>query len=222
MDSVTFSEPMIATMAKSLLFAKFDADVDSVLADKYGIAGYPTMIIARPNGMEIDRLVGYYPPEEFIPAVLDLMTNRNTLDDLLSKAITYPDSPQLVFDIAQNYAYRSDVHQAEYYFNQIIDGDPDNEKELSDDAWFELANLMRKNGQTDKAVEMFAELGQKFPESDQVEVAQMMIPYTYHKSGDLKKAEKYYKEFKKDYPESDRLKWVDKQLEKIKEERKKK
>jgi outer membrane protein assembly factor BamD (BamD/ComL family) len=50
----------------------------------------------------------------------------------------------------------------------------------------------------------------------------VMIPYTYYKSGDLKKAEKHYKKFKKDYPESDRLEWVDKQLEKIKEERKKK
>ena len=209
-------------MAKSFLFAKFDADADTALADKYGIAGFPTMVITKPNGMEIDRLVGYYTPVEFIPAVLDLLSNRNTLDDLLSKTVQYPDSLQLVFDVAQNYAYRSDMSQAVYYFNHIINTDPENSKDLSDDAWFELANMQRKDGETDKAVEMFAALGDKFPESDQVEISQMMIPYTYYRSGDLKKAEKHYKKFKKDYPESDRLEWVDKQLEKIKEERKKK
>ena len=196
--------------------------MDTALASKYGVAGFPTMVITRPNGMEIDRLVGYYPPAEFIPALLDLLSNRNTLDDLLSKVVRYPDSLQLVFDVAQNYAYRSDMAQAVYYFNHIISADPENTSDLSDDAWFELANMKRKDGKTEEAVEMFAALGDKFPESDQVEISQMMIPYTYYRNGDLKKAEKYYKKFKKDYPESDRVKWVDKQLEKIKEERKKK
>lgn len=222
MDSATFSDPMIATISKSILFAKFDADVDSALAEKYGIAAFPTMVITKPNGLEIDRLVGYYPPEEFIPALFDLLSNRNTLNDLLSKLTRNPDSLQLVYDVAQNYAYRSDMGQAVYYFNRIINTDPDNTNDLSDDAWFELANMQRKDGDIEKAVEMFAALGDKFPESDQVESAQMMIPYTYHKSGDLKKAEKHYKKFKKDYPDSDRVNWIDKQLEKIKEERKKK
>jgi tetratricopeptide (TPR) repeat protein len=222
LDSVTFSDPLIATVSKSILFAKFDADVDTALASKYGVAGFPTMVITKPNGMEIDRLVGYYPPAEFIPALVDLLSNRNTLDALLSKTVQYPDSLQLVFDVAQNYAYRSDRAQAVYYFNHILSSDPDNANDLSDDAWFELANMKRKEGKTEDAVEMFAALGDKFPESDQVEVAQMMIPYTYYRGGDLKNAEKHYKKFKKDFPESDRLEWIDKQLKKIKEERKKK
>ena len=204
------------------MFIKINAEEDTVTARMYGVSGFPTMVIAKPNGVEIDRLVGAYPPEEFLPALSDLMMNRNTLDDLLTKSIRYPDSLQLLFDIAQSYSSRSDRPKAQYYFNMVLDRDPENKQGLNPDAWMEIAYLKSKDKDTEGAVAMYEEFEQKFPESEDIEMSKLMIPYIYHRADDYKNAEKYYKKFKKDFPESERLEWIDKQLEKIKEEKKKK
>jgi len=222
LDSATFRDPLIATMSKSFVFYKTNADENRIIAKKYGVSGFPTMVITKANGVEIDRLVGYYPPEEFVPAMFDLMMNRNTLDDLLSKAIIHNDSLELLFDIAQSYTYKSDKSNAEYYYTTIMERDAENEKGLNADCWFELASLKRKDKDVEGAIAMYEEFEGKFPESDMIELSKLMIPYTYHKADELKAAEKNYKKFKKAYPESERLEWIDKQLEKIKEEKKNK
>ena len=222
LDSVTYSEPLIVSLSKSFVFTKLNAEVDTNTARKYGVSGFPTVVITKPNGVEVDRLVGAYPPEEFLPALFDLMMNRNTLDDLLTKAIQYPDSMQLLFDIAQNYGSKSDRPNANYYYNLLMERDPENNAGLNPDAWMEMAYLKSKDKDIDGAVAMYMEFEQKFPDNENIEMSKMMIPYVYHRAKDYKNAEKYYKQFKKEFPESERLEWIDKQLEKIKEDKKKK
>lgn len=209
-------------MSKSFVFYKTNADENKALAKKYGVSGFPSMVITKSNGVEIDRLVGYYPPKDFLPAMFDLLMNRNTLDDMLSKAIIHNDSLELLFDIAQSYGYKSDKLNAEYYYTTIMERDPENKKELNADCWFELASLKRKDKDVEGAIAMFDEFEDKFPESDMIELSKLMIPYTYHKAKEYKSAAKHYKKFKKAFPESERLEWIDKQLEKIKEEKKNK
>ena len=201
---------------------KTNAEEDTITARKYGVSGFPTMVIARPNGTEVDRLVGAYPPEEFLPALSDLMMNRNTLDDMLTKSLVYPDSMQLLYNIAQSYSSRSDRPKASYYFDMVMQRDPENKQELNPDCWMEMAYLKSKDKDIEGAVAMYQEYETKFPESEDIELSKLMIPYVYHRVDDYKNAEKHYKKFKKDFPESERLEWIDKQLEKIKEEKKKK
>lgn len=212
---------MVATISKSMVFTKVNADSNKSLREKYGVAGFPTIVVTRPNGREIDRMVGYYPPENFIPALVDLLTNRNTLDYLLKKSAENPDSLELLNQIAENYTYRSDFKQANYYYSMVLENDKDNSLGLADDAWMSLAGIKRREDKTEEAVEMYAQLEERFPESDLVETSKLMIPYTYYRADDLKNAEKHFKKFKKEFPDSEQIEWVDKQLEKIKEEKKK-
>jgi tetratricopeptide (TPR) repeat protein len=212
---------MVATISKSMVFTKVNADSNKSLREKYGVAGFPTIVVTRPNGREIDRMVGYYPPENFIPTLVDLLTNRNTLDYLLKKSAENPDSLELLNEIAENYTYRSDFKQANYYYSMVLENDKDNSLGLADDAWMSLAGIKRREDKTEEAVEMYAQLEEKFPESDLVETSKLMIPYTYYRADDLKNAEKHFKKFKKEFPDSEQIEWVDKQLEKIKEEKKK-
>ncbi len=190
-------------MSNSLVFVKTNADEDTAIAKKYGVVGFPTMVFTRPNGAEVDRLVGYYPPESFIPAVLDLFTNRNTLDDLLSKAVKYPDSLELYSSIAQNYEYKNDMANARYYYGRIISLDSANESGLSDDAWMSLAGLKRRDGEVEEAVKMYFQTAEKFPESDQLDDAYLAAAAVYRRDGQVDKAIKLYEDFEENYPASD-------------------
>lgn len=200
---MTFTDTMIATISKSLVFVKINADEKTELAGRYGVSGYPTMVITKPNGMEVDRLVGYYPPMDFIPAMFDLMTNRNTLDYMLAKAARHGDSLQLLYDIGESYSYRSELKEAEYYYNLIMEKDSNNAAGMADDAWLALANLKRRDDKKEEAVEMYLQTAEKFPESDALDDAYMSAAGVYRRDGDVKEAVKMYEEFIEKYPESE-------------------
>jgi outer membrane protein assembly factor BamD (BamD/ComL family) len=203
LDSVTFSEPIITAASNSFVFLKVDADSNAALAKLYGVSGYPTMVITKPNGAEVDRLVGFYPPKEFVTAMLDLMTNRNTLDYLLSKAIVHNDSLELLMDIGKNYYYRGDNGKATFYYAGVMEKDAKNEKGLADDCWSELAYMKSRDGKIDEAVEMYEQIGEKYPNSDMIDDALMSIGHIYRRDGQVKNAVKVYKSFAEKHPDSD-------------------
>ncbi|MBU1320649.1 MAG: outer membrane protein assembly factor BamD [candidate division Zixibacteria bacterium] len=217
MDSVTFTNPSVAAISKSVIFSKYNAEVDSQFAKLYGITGYPTMVIVKPNGAEIDRLVGFYPPEDFIPALFDVMQNRNTLDDYLTRLANYPDSAALRMEVAEKYKYRSQSDVAKMHYNFIIDSDRENLLGYSDDCLLSLGQMELKAKNYADAVGYFEMMQTEYPASELFEEANVYVPYTLMKAGEKKKAIKAFEAFKKEFPESEDLEWVDEQIVKIKE-----
>ncbi len=59
MDKTTWKDKkVIAWMKEKTIALKVDAEADVELAKKYDIEGYPTIVFIKPDGTEIDRLVG--------------------------------------------------------------------------------------------------------------------------------------------------------------------
>lgn len=59
MDRTTWKDKkVIAWMTEKAVALKVDAEADVDLAKKYDIEAYPTMVFIKPDGTEIDRLVG--------------------------------------------------------------------------------------------------------------------------------------------------------------------
>ncbi len=207
-------------MSRSMIFSKHNAEVDSQLAKFYGVSGFPTMVFTRPNGSEIDRIVGFLPPEEFIPAVLDLLQNRNTLDDYMTRLATYPDSFELRMEVADRYQSRGWYDKAKAQYKSILAEDSSNARGLSDNALMSLAQVELREKRYDEAVRLFQKLATEFPSSESYEDAHIYIPYTYMRAGENKKALKFFNEFKTKFPQSEELEWVDQQIAKIKEGKK--
>jgi outer membrane protein assembly factor BamD (BamD/ComL family) len=65
---------------------------------------------------------------------------------------------------------------------------------------------------------MYEEFIKKYPESDLIDDARVLIPYTYHKNEEPDKALKLYKEYLEEYPDSPNFEWVQRQIESIEEE----
>ena len=53
------------------------------LAKQFGIRGFPTIVFANEKGEEIDRIVGYMPPEPFLKELNRIQSGKNTLPALL-------------------------------------------------------------------------------------------------------------------------------------------
>ena len=66
-------------LAKEAVCLKVDAEKDGPLADKYRINVYPTVLLLRPDGAEIDRLVGYRDARSFLADARESLAGNDSL-----------------------------------------------------------------------------------------------------------------------------------------------
>ena len=60
LDETTWKDPRVRDwLSKEAVCLKVNAEKDEPLAEKYRINAYPTLLLLRPDGSEVDRLVGY-------------------------------------------------------------------------------------------------------------------------------------------------------------------
>jgi thioredoxin-related protein/tetratricopeptide (TPR) repeat protein len=67
LDEDTFSDQQVRQQLGELVVVKLDAEREGrELAKRYGVESYPTLVFTDPDGEEIDRIVGFLPPGDFI------------------------------------------------------------------------------------------------------------------------------------------------------------
>jgi TolA-binding protein len=218
LEDSTFTHQSVIELSESMIFVKAEGKKDTVTREKYGIAGFPTVILMNSSGEEIDRIFGYLPPEEFVTTIQDYMEGKNTLEDFEKRFAADPQDAELAFKLAEKYEGRSMFDEAGTYYGKVLDLDPDDEKGNSDDALMSLAWLEVRKKDYQKAVETFEYFGQKFPRSEMALDAEMYVPYTYARAGDTTRALGLYEEFLADHPDSPDTDWVNKKIRQLKGE----
>ena len=67
LDRETWPDPRVASwLGERTVALKVDAEKEAALARRYRVEVYPTIVIARADGSEIDRILGFLPPEQFV------------------------------------------------------------------------------------------------------------------------------------------------------------
>ncbi len=67
LETETFANPDVRRELAGVVAVRLNAEKDGVeLARKLGVDGYPTMVFLGPDGNEVDRIVGYLPPDRFL------------------------------------------------------------------------------------------------------------------------------------------------------------
>ena len=71
------------------------------LADRYNISGYPTTVFLKPDGTEIDRIVGYLPTEKFLAEIQRIQQGSNTYLSLEKAVREDPDDVGTLLSFAR-------------------------------------------------------------------------------------------------------------------------
>jgi thiol:disulfide interchange protein len=66
LDNTTYSDATVGNKAKRFVSLKIDADGQRALAARYKVGAFPTILFIGPDGVEIHRVVGFRPPEDFL------------------------------------------------------------------------------------------------------------------------------------------------------------
>jgi thioredoxin-related protein len=80
LEKETFSRNDVRRELGSLVAMKVDAEKEGIeLAERFQVDSYPTMVFVEADGTEIDRIVGYLPPESFLERVAKVRTGDTFL-----------------------------------------------------------------------------------------------------------------------------------------------
>ena len=152
LDSVIFQDSTISSFINSnYISIKIDAEKGSgpdIMAKFKIPKSYPTVLLLNYDAVEIDRINGLGPKEQFLNNIRDYSENRNTLTDYLSQIKSGNNDIQLKLKIANKYFSRHDFKKAITYYEQVIIEDPNIMDEF---IWYQLANAYFRIGNLNEA-----------------------------------------------------------------------
>jgi lipopolysaccharide biosynthesis regulator YciM len=90
------------------------------LKKKYGVGGLPTLLLVDSKGEEVDRLVGFRPPDKFIAALKPIIAG-DSFAALKKRAEAKPDDIKSVLAYAKKLEERRKSAEAEKIYLRIIE-----------------------------------------------------------------------------------------------------
>lgn len=102
LEQDTFSKPEVAAAMTGFVCVHVDAEKGEGigLASRYGARGFPTMVVVDDAGEEVDRIVGYVPPEKFVPEIRRIERGERTLKALKKAVAANPRDLAAALDLA--------------------------------------------------------------------------------------------------------------------------
>ncbi len=160
MDNDTYSDKRIIKYAsENLISIKIDAEkgIGPEQKKTYRVRGYPTILLLDPSGNEIDRIVGYRPPDEFMSELERIKSGTNTLSFLQSKYLRNMDDPSLELTLAEKYIDLNVKDSAEKHLRNALQY-YEQESEFSFQRIFNISQLYYRIGSIDVSIELLDNL----------------------------------------------------------------
>ena len=74
LDKDPYAHKDVADFAKGFICVKINADEHRQLTKEYGVRGFPTTVFLRPDGVLIEAVPGYMPPDKFLTLMKRMLT----------------------------------------------------------------------------------------------------------------------------------------------------
>jgi thiol-disulfide isomerase/thioredoxin len=220
LDDSVYTDPKVIQMSTEMVFVKVDADKDTVNASKYGVSGFPTVVLMKPDGEEIDRIYGYLPLPDFINQINLYLQGKETLQDYLGRLEATPNDIEVNYTLAEKYESRSQYEKSASFYSKVLELDPQNKAGRSDKALMNLGFSYYRQKEFQNAIDANTKFLKIYPDSELKEDVIVYIPYFYAKWGKKDKALELYNQYLRTYPEGENVEWVTRQIKELTEKEK--
>lgn len=217
LDDSTFSDKIVIDMSEKMVFVKLDDKKDSALTRQFGVVYYPTVVVTKPDGSEIDRLVEYYPPTDFYNEVQLYLIGKETLEDYLTRLEDEPERVEYHLIVAEKYRNRASWDKALEYYNNVIKLSPKDQQDETETAMFEIANIFAEREDYKASIKAFNDFIKRFSNSEKTEDARRRVPYYMAQNGDFNKALNFFEKYLDDYPQGEYIDWVKQRIDELNE-----
>jgi len=169
---------------------------------KINAMGRPSFLFMDANGVEIDRIIGYFRHPEYFLRRLKLANSGNeNLKSLQNNLNNDPNNVLILYKIGMKYRDYSDFNEAIIYFNRILENRDDavnQEVEYPGD----LDNPINLYEFALRLTDEYEILLEEFPETRFSNRAYEKLSQDYMDGKDLAKASAFYDQAIKKYPEN--------------------
>ena len=203
LDDSTYTDSAFIQMSQKFTMAKVDAEVDTATASKYHVGSYPTILLLRKDGTEVDRIVGYYRAPEFMKHVEDYLAGRNTLAAMEADAASMGNDAKFISALAEKYYGHGRYPEAEAAYLKFVELDAKNATGEADDALYSLARMQRKTKDYVKARKYAQMILDRYPTSDMFRPAHLEIAGSWKRQGELTTARRHYLDYAKRFPDDE-------------------
>ena len=185
LDEVTYPDAKASELLNSMIAVKWDAEKDPWLATakQYKVHAYPSLIVLDPSGVEVDRHLGYLPPEEFVATVDGFRKGVGTTADLAAQLSKSPDDLDLLYKIGMKYADSGRSDEATDVLTRAMVLDPKDAKGRNAEMLFALGQAHYNNDQFAEAKPYFERLTKDYASSDWYDDGMRRLAGTEYKLG---------------------------------------
>ena len=107
---------------------------------QYNCQSVPHLLFVDSEGNEVDRIIGFLPPTEYLMRIEDIAYKRNTLNDYLARYKNGDLSADIIAAIAMKYEDRKENDKAVEFYSILIRDYPDPSSEYYKQGKFFLAS----------------------------------------------------------------------------------
>jgi thioredoxin 1 len=180
LDKVTYQDTKVADYLNSIVAVKYDAEKDEgeVLAKKFRIRAYPTLVLLGPDGKEVDRHVGYLDAEDFLDVIKGYQEGVGTVayyEDILKKN---PDDTDALYTLGMKHADAVRSKDAQAAFDKLLKIDPDTEHKA--DIYNQLGYVMYVDDRYEDAIVYYDKLIAGYPDTKYHDEALQMQARVYY------------------------------------------
>ncbi len=166
--------------------------------DEYNCNGVPHLLFVDQEGNEVDRIIGFLPPGEYLARIQNIRNNKHTLSDYLNQYENGTANAEMIAGIAMKYENRGDSDNAKEFYTILINEYPDLSSEYNQRGTYFLAEYAFENG-NQMALNNYITSS---PESPFIEDAYFTMVYHYADKEMREEELKVYTQMLADLPEN--------------------
>lgn len=208
LDEKTYSDPGVIEQAKNFISVKVDGDKNRELISAYKIRGYPTIGFLDHTGKETYRVVGFRPPEDFLPIMQDLAQNKDPEEEIKKLIASKPSDWESLLRTANYYMGKQDLDQALDCFEKALAKIPAEKQQEREDTTFSLVQLYLQKQRIDDVEKLLLGLEKQPKLKDAKQLQQSFVGFYLFKA-DKAKALEHLKKFRALITDPEELKQLD-------------
>jgi len=171
------------------------------LARRFRVRYYPTTLMLNSDGREVERVIGFYPPRYYRPALISVLKGEGHYYNLIRRNRRNPDDLEVMLQLATRSILRRRVRQARRLYSRVLKADPQGQKGYGARALFGIARTYSRVGKYRQALPRLTDYFKRFPEAGSThrEALRLLI-YTYKRTRRHAQRRRALARFRRLYP----------------------
>jgi tetratricopeptide (TPR) repeat protein len=183
-----YVDPAVVDSLSAYRCVAIDAERDSAVCKEYDVKVYPTIIVMDSYGAEIDRVVGYSTPTEFLDKLSSLRQSDRLVADMFAAEAEHSTDPRFLLRLGNLLRDMGTYDAALLRYERAAEADAGNKAGIFEEATYAMAECCMMAGEYRAAAERFKHFAVASPSSERCEEATVLAALCYEQAGDKRQA----------------------------------